>query len=107
MREERDVALLQAATVTSELDQVRSRTREEVDALVLQVESLSRDLEASRNDCQSAFVSLASARKEVVELESKLAEVEEEMRQVLMVVERQKQASSAKMKMIATALQEL
>lgn len=107
LREERDLAQQQAATAMSELDRVLARSSKETHELTQRVESLSQDLEVSRTECQSAYSSAASARKEVDELEARLREVEEEMRQVLMVVERQKQASTAKMRMIATALQEL
>ena len=71
-------------------------------------------LHAERALAATAAHDLARARRdaevsgqEVARLQAQLAELEEETRQVLTAVERQKSSSAAKMKQLVNILQEL
>ncbi len=63
--------------------------------------------QATREEARVAKEAAAEAGSEATALAARLVEVEEEMRQLLMVVEQQKAISASKMKQLASFLQDL
>ncbi len=103
LRDERNVARQQAKEAGLEREAADGRARD----LAQKVESLSKDYENAQAQTLAAQAMERRAQAEASALAARLAELEDEMRQLMAVVEQQKQHSASKMKQLATLLQDL